>query len=503
MLAGRWRLEGRRWRRAEPAVVLRALYDYAYCAEDGRRVAMAAGERFLLLRKANEDWWQVRRASEPRWARPFFVPATYVAELDPGDVGRWSTQPSSLPALKGLPPQYHSLEELCGAPSPPSPEARPTPLRPVGCSSSQLPGGALPTPSPSALTRCQSQQELLAQGTGVLLPGATTVTPLIYCNVEELQQVGGQGKPPMPAGPPLQVLGAWERHQDPSSGRCFFYNPQTGVSSWKPPRQHREASQTPPAELSGSMAQQSSPDLGGTVSCGQTLSRHSPRADTPLPPPAPAEPSQHSLPLPTDVQKAGQLNKTKIAEGGRKLRKSWGVSWVLLAGNSLIFYKEPKGPAPATWCPASSCPESSVDLRGAAVDWARHLSSKKNVIHLRTVTGNEFLLQSDHEATIQEWARAIRGVIHQLDLENPMDVPLGWLRSVASRDLVELSGDEDEAPWVTEGTMAPGTPPAPDTLEKKRVKSKLRRFIIKRPPLQSLQEKGLIRGGAPQLQGLP
>uniref|UniRef100_A0A8B9BLB5 Rho GTPase activating protein 9 n=1 Tax=Anser brachyrhynchus TaxID=132585 RepID=A0A8B9BLB5_9AVES len=191
--------------------------------------------------------------------------------------------------------------------------------------------------------------------------------------------------------------------------------------------------------------------------------------------------------------KAGQLNRTKIAEGGRKLRKSWGVSWVVLARNSLVFYKEPKGPAPATWCPASSRPESSVDLRGAALDWARHLSSKKNVIHLRTVTGNEFLLQSDHEATIQEWARAIREVIHRLDLENPMDVPLGWLRHVPSRDLAELSGDEDEAPWVTEGTRSPGAPPAPDTSEKKRVKSKLRRFIIKRPPLQSLQEKGLIR----------
>lgn len=37
-----------------------------------------------------------------------------------------------------------------------------------------------------------------------------------------------------------------------------------------------------------------------------------------------------------------------------------------------------------------------------------------------------------------------------------MDVPLGWLRHVPSRDLAELSGDEDEAPWVTEGTRSPG-----------------------------------------------
>ncbi|NXS57692.1 RHG09 protein, partial [Brachypteracias leptosomus] len=88
MLVGRWRLEGRRWHRAKPPVVLRALYDYSYWAEDGRHVAMAAGERFLLLHKANEDWWQVRRAGEPLWARPFFVPATYVAELEPGDPER-------------------------------------------------------------------------------------------------------------------------------------------------------------------------------------------------------------------------------------------------------------------------------------------------------------------------------------------------------------------------------------------------------------------------------
>ncbi|KAM9264996.1 rho GTPase-activating protein 9 [Morus bassanus] len=495
MLAGRWRLEGRRWRRAEPAVVLRALYNYTYRAEDGRHVAMAAGEQFLLLHKANEDWWQVRRASEPRWARPFFVPATYVAELDPGDTGRRSTLPPSHPVGTGLPPQYRSLEDLRGPPPAPSPEATLTPTRPVGrcISTSQLAEGALPAP-PSALPRCQSQQELLAQGTGVPPQGAA----MIYCNLEELQQAGSQAEPPMPAGPPLQVLGSWERHLDPSTGRSFFYNPQTGTTSWKPPRRHREVGLTPPAEPPRTTTHWNSRDTrvpSGTVSHGQTLDHCSleDRAATPQPALAPAKPPPCTPTLPTEVQKAGQLNRTKIAEGGRKLRKSWGVSWVVLAGNSLIFYKDPKGPAPTAWCPVSSRPESSVDLRGAALDWARDLSSKKNVIHLRTVTGNEFLLQSDQEATIQEWARAIRGVIRRLDLENPVDVPVGWLRRGDIGDLVELSGDEDEAPRVTEGAGAPGAPHTLDASEKKRVKSKLRRFIVKRPPLQSLQEKGLIR----------
>ncbi|NXX76973.1 RHG09 protein, partial [Urocolius indicus] len=95
MLPGRWRLQGRLWQRAQPPILLRALYDYTYRAQDGRLVAMAAGESFLLLHKATEDWWQVRRVAEPRWARPFFVPATYVAELGAGDGGRQSSVPQN------------------------------------------------------------------------------------------------------------------------------------------------------------------------------------------------------------------------------------------------------------------------------------------------------------------------------------------------------------------------------------------------------------------------
>ncbi|KAM6307936.1 rho GTPase-activating protein 9 [Podargus strigoides] len=504
MLAGRWQPEGRRCH-PEPAVVLRALYTYVYHAEDGRRVAMAAGERLLLLRRATEDWWQVRRASGPRWARPFFVPATYVAELGPGDTEGQSTPPPNQSAgtgasfgVGGVPPfpgkpQCHSLEELHhhGAE-----------------------GGAL--------RRCQSQQEL-SPGDGVPPRG-----PPICRSLEEVERTGAQAAPPTPAGPPLQVLGAWERHLDPSTGRCFFHNPQTGATSWKPPRRHREAG-THPAEPPRPVAHRSSAGAGvavGTMSHGGTLTHHGPedRAAPPQPAPAPADPLPCAPPLPPEVLRAGQLNRTKIAEGGRKLRKSWGVSWVVLAGNSLSFYREPKGPAPTTWCPASGRPESSVDLRGAALDWAQDLSSKRNVIHLRTVTGNEFLLQSDQEATIQGWARAIAGVIRHLvsasggrscptavpnllrvpnspcpppqDRENPVEAPMGWLRRGDVGDLVELSGDE-EAPRGAEEAPAvsPGAARAPAAAEKQRVKSRLRRFIAKRPPLRSLQEKGLIRAG--------
>ncbi|NXT01426.1 RHG09 protein, partial [Jacana jacana] len=416
MLAGRWRLEGRRWRRAEPAVVLHALYNYAYRAEDGRHVTMAAGEQLLLLHKANEDWWQVRRAGEPRWARPFFVPATYVAELDPGDTGRRETRlPPSQPVGTG---------ELGG-------EGH----RITGLDWGGGPGPHRRVPQDHSATGLQGRRGP-------------------HC---ELGGCAGEGTGWHGRGSRHGWIleGHWERVYALSS-------PLQVTHSQTPAQRSPEEQEAAPHPCPPALPTVSCPGAGGAGGC------KGPGAALGL--------------SPQEVQKAGQLNRTKIAQGGRKLR--WG-----LAGAELPRLC-PLG------CPASSRPESSVDLRGAALDWARDLSSKKNVLHLHTVTGNEFLLQSDQEVTIQEWARAIRGVIHRLDLENPMDVPVGWLRQGGAGDLVELSGDEDEVLRGTEGAGAPGAPPTSDTSEKKRVKSKLRRFIIKRPPLQSLQEKGLIRGGA-------
>uniref|UniRef100_A0A8C1QP17 Rho GTPase activating protein 9 n=1 Tax=Cyprinus carpio TaxID=7962 RepID=A0A8C1QP17_CYPCA len=114
-----------------------------------------------------------------------------------------------------------------------------------------------------------------------------------------------------------------------------------------------------------------------------------------------------------ELEKAGLLNKTKIAEGGRKLRKNWNPSWVVLVGNSLVFFKDPKSQNPDSW-PGNSRPESSVDLRGAQLQWADDLSSRKNVFKLRTITGNEFLLQSETESLIREWYRTIQNVIDRL-----------------------------------------------------------------------------------------
>eukprot|EP00066_Takifugu_rubripes_P023173 XP_011612439.1 PREDICTED: rho GTPase-activating protein 9 isoform X2 [Takifugu rubripes] len=205
-------------------------------------------------------------------------------------------------------------------------------------------------------------------------------------------------------------------------------------------------------------------------------------------PPSP-ESSPDSDGCTPELEKAGLLNKTKIAEGGRKLRKNWSLSWVVLVGNSLVFFKDPKSQTPSSWKPGNSRPESSVDLRGAQLNWANDLSSKKNVFKLRTVTGNEFLLQSETESLIREWFNTIQSVIDRLDRENPLDnVLLYSLRRAGSVEMLEHSGDEDDRQ-----TSLPRSSSNLENTERKRVKTRLKKLIMKRPPLQALQEKGLIK----------
>ncbi|XP_060775364.1 rho GTPase-activating protein 15 isoform X1 [Neoarius graeffei] len=194
-----------------------------------------------------------------------------------------------------------------------------------------------------------------------------------------------------------------------------------------------------------------------------------------------------------ELEKAGLLNKTKIAEGGRKLRKNWNPSWVVLVGNSLMFFKDPKSQNSDSWKPGNSCPESSVDLRGAQLQWANELSSKKNVFKLRTVTGNEFLLQSDTDSVIREWYSTIQKVIQRLDKENPLDNILQYsLRRTGSLELLDHSGDEEENRTGHKPSL-PRSISNLETTERKRVKSRLKKLILRRPPIQALQEKGLIK----------
>ncbi|XP_036043511.1 rho GTPase-activating protein 12 isoform X4 [Onychomys torridus] len=58
-------------------VYIEVEYDYEYEAKD-RKIVIRQGERYLLVKKTNDDWWQVRRDES---SKAFYVPAQYVKEV--------------------------------------------------------------------------------------------------------------------------------------------------------------------------------------------------------------------------------------------------------------------------------------------------------------------------------------------------------------------------------------------------------------------------------------
>ncbi|XP_077185312.1 LOW QUALITY PROTEIN: rho GTPase-activating protein 9 [Paroedura picta] len=475
MLPGRRWLDGLSRRRSESSlcstspVMLQALYDYQYEAEDGRQVTIVEGELFRLLRKANVDWWQVQRLGQPKHRRPIFVPATYVAQVPSG--ARLARQPN-VTSRFGV-----GLEQRGGTAH----------LEMLSCSLEDL---YMPSHPKMGLVTSHSLSLPAMGSCPRSLVKSLSIDDLSQMANTDVEQAGET------QGPNSSTKESTKVRLQKSLGRSegHHLSPSADPALDEAPGREKDRGNGEPAscqglrKLSHAMSMVLPETRGPKGSHRRNLSQHSYAAwvvDYPLS--GATNGSASNFPeLMHMVEKAGHLNKTKIAEGGRKLRKCWTSSWLVLAGNSLMFYKDPK--VAAEWTPASSRPESSVDLRGARIEWAKDLSSKRNVIHFRTVTGNEYLLQSDSEVISQDWYQAIKGVIRRLDEENPLDEPLLYpLCRAGSADLVDLSYDEEEEPGCQK------TPSSPDRVYKKRVKSKLKRFIAKRPPLRSLQEKGLIR----------
>ncbi|CAB1353234.1 unnamed protein product, partial [Coregonus sp. 'balchen'] len=510
-------------------VVLESQYDYQYRGADGRHVCIREGERFILLRKTNTDWWQVRRIGAASKAKPLYVPATYVVEVPIAPLSSVAQQQNANNSMcnhANMRLQLQSSLSLCSNNQYSVPKTFCRSMEDLNSHSAfrgvnshsptpSLGGGGVPTmplPALPSYTATSSPGHLLSfsnlpqnpyeeievgeMGVGMGLSGRRTpiggvarslsqwdVSPQSYISQQSLlesplysaiHQVKrrSQVEPPSPAPGqrPLQVLDLWEQYSDPSMGRCFYVNTVTKERSWKPPRRARERASPMQPQTVPRDANHLSLPISGTengnmnrTSCtvgrmltvagswfsteesqGVVQRRHSALLHHGT------EQLSHAraIILPEngkELEKAGLLNKTKIAEGGRKLRKNWNPSWVVLVGNSLVFFKDPKSQTPSSWKPGNSRPESSVDLRGAVVQWTNDLSSKKNVFKLRTVTGNEFLLQSETDSLIREWFNTIHSVIDRLDRENPLDnVLLYSLRRAGSVDMLDPSGDEED-----------------------------------------------------------
>uniref|UniRef100_A0A8C1KI24 Rho GTPase-activating protein 15 n=1 Tax=Cyprinus carpio TaxID=7962 RepID=A0A8C1KI24_CYPCA len=195
---------------------------------------------------------------------------------------------------------------------------------------------------------------------------------------------------------------------------------------------------------------------------------------------------------PQTILKGEYLNKAKIAEGGKKLRKNWTSTWVVLCSNQLLFYKESKQEAVANLKPGGK--PDGVDLCGAVIEWTTEKSSRKNVIQITTSNGHEFLLQADHFPTISKWHDAIKKAADSL-----------VKRRHSYLHEEELHKDSLKRMWqVFSDSIVPVSPLIPrtvfklnysasDSADKNGVKNRLKKFISRRPSMKTLQEKGLIK----------
>lgn len=92
-------------------VYIEVEYDYEYTIKD-RTISIHQGECYMLVKKANEDWWQVRKEEG---SKAFYVPAQYVREVRKALMPPPKPLPHPPAASGNMPP--HNTASVKGKPT--------------------------------------------------------------------------------------------------------------------------------------------------------------------------------------------------------------------------------------------------------------------------------------------------------------------------------------------------------------------------------------------------
>ncbi|XP_043546533.1 rho GTPase-activating protein 12b isoform X2 [Chiloscyllium plagiosum] len=326
----------------------------------------------------------------------------------------------------------------------------------------------------------------------------------------------------------------WMKHID-DQGRPYYYRTDGSKSEWELPQYNIAAKRQEVVSKSRSL------DRKPTESVLMTNWRHSTygvgQLDLDKEPPTspksihdsnnepPSSPKYLQSP-PIVSEKYGLLYVTKITENGKKVRKNWTSSWTVLQGSSLLFAKNQGSGSGwsfyhwssvpelllsllAKWKSAVKCrpavtyvncptatkfggnqskPEFTVDLKGATIEWAsKDKSSKKNVIELKTRQGTEILIQLDNDHLINEWYKALEETIGSQMVESD---------EAAEDDMPESPGIEKHDKDKTNKDLKKSRPvksSSIDNADQKKTKTKLKKFLTRRPTLQAVRDKGYIK----------
>ncbi|XP_061852595.1 rho GTPase-activating protein 12 isoform X6 [Colius striatus] len=579
-------------------------YDYEYEAKD-KKIVIKQGEKYILVKKTNDDWWQVKRDEN---SKPFYVPAQYVKEIPRKALMPPVKQASMMPnnALKLTHGLQRSTENVNKSPELSS-FGKSSPVQ-VSClvrdanqnlGPNNSPGqtlglsldltqnngklnnelqspkvsnqyrtismGHFPCPEFLEIEKTsflheqscdsagegserihqdsESGDELSSSSTEQVQP---TTPPSqgrpdspVYANLQELK-ISQSALPPLPTSAPVQINGEWETHKD-TTGRCYYYNRGSQERTWKPPRWARDASinkgdsqshadhewikhadeQGRPYYYSadGSRSEwelpkyNASPQQQRDIIKSRSLDRrlqepivltkwrHSTivldtndkesstasKANLPENECSPSSPKHQA----TGQEKYGLLNVTKITENGKKVRKNWMSSWAVLQGSSLLFTKTQGSGTGWKFGVNQSKPEFTVDLKGALIEWAsKDKSSKKNVIELKTRQGTELLIQSDNDSFINEWYKVLNYTINNpvVESDEAVEDEIPDSPGVEKQDKEKEKENKD-----SKKLRSVKAPSNIDSTDQKKTKTKLKKFLTRRPTLQAVREKGYIK----------
>ncbi|XP_073533724.1 rho GTPase-activating protein 12 isoform X7 [Phyllobates terribilis] len=566
-------------RPAPGPVFIEVDYDYEYEYKN-KKIIIKQGERYILIKKSNEDWWQVKKDEN---AKPLYVPAQYVRE-----VGRKALMPpikqgvlpnSPLKVMQGL---QRSTENINKSPELSSfgktssirdanqnfgPSSSPGQTRGLtldlvhnnGKLCTDLHSPKATSRSPSAMhfpgpelmdiektSFSNDHSDSAGENSEKLLADSESGDELSSSSTEQLQQISAEenfhnacdnnqsdslyGSPPKGWSEELDQHGhtffvndqtneKWIKHVD-DQGRPYYYSADGSRSEWELPKYN---SLLPPHQRE--ITKSRSLDRKFQEPIVLTKWRHSTylleandklhikqkrnSSEYYIPSPGfltssyslkePTTPSKQNFPdietspsspkhQSTDQEKYGVLNVTKITENGKKIRKNWTSSWAVLQGSSILFQS-----TGASWKFGGnqSKPEFTVDLKGASVEWAtKEKSSKKNVIELKTPSGTDLLIQTENDNMIKEWYSALCSTIGIpiMESEEPSEdvVPDSPVEK-HGKDKHEKEKDHDSKKnrSIKQTSV--------DNSEQKKTKTKLKKFLTRRPTMQAVREKGYIK----------
>ncbi|XP_046534800.1 rho GTPase-activating protein 12 isoform X6 [Equus quagga] len=519
-------------------VYIEVEYDYEYEAKD-RKIVIKQGERYILVKKTNDDWWQVKPDEN---SKAFYVPAQYVKEV---------TRKALMPPVKqavGLPnnsmkmiqslhlqrstENVNKLPELSSFGKPSSSVHGTGLIRDANQNfgPNYNPGqtlnlsldlthnnGKFNSDSHSPKASGQNRTRLFGHFPG---PEFLDVEKSSFSQEQSCDSAGEGSERILQDSESGDELSSssteqirWLKHVD-DQGRQYYYSADGSRSEWELPKYNASSQQQREIIKSRSLDRRlqepivltkwrhstivlDANDKLPSNSCDYFMpnpgysyllhqEQESPTASKPCFPEYESSPSSPKH-QDTGQEKYGLLNVTKITENGKKVRKNWLSSWAVLQGSSLLFTKT-QGSSSSWFGSNQSKPEFTVDLKGATIEMAaKDKSSKKNVFELKTRQGTELLIQSDNDTVINDWFKVLSSTINNQTVETDETI------EEETPDSPGIEKHDKEKDQKDPKKLRSMKVSSIDSSEQKKTKKNLKKFLIRRPTLQAVREKGYIK----------